>query len=331
MKRWSLILAVILILTTVLTACGGKQEAQTEKIRLALILPSTIDDMAWSQSMYEGVMAVQKTMGEDKMEVAVSERLGNPVDAGAAIRQYADQGYNIIIAHGSQYQNVLEEIAPDYPDVSFAYGTGYEAHDNIFAYDPQAQEGAYLQGMIAGMMTKSNIIGVVGPVEAGDAIKYNYGFQQGVEAVNPDAEVRIAYTGSFGDIAKAAELAKAHMDAGADFLTGTAQQVVGAINAAKEHGGVYWLSNDMDQSSLAPETVLSAQVYHWEKVVQQIIDAHQKGEGGKHIVLSFANGALELVYNPKLENQIPQEVKDAVEAAKQKIIDGSLTVKLPEN
>lgn len=331
MRRFAVGLVVLLVLSMLLPACGGGGSAKTEKIRIALVLPSTIDDMAWSQSMYEGIKAVQDEMGADKVEFVYSERLGNPVEAGAAIRQYADQGYNIIIAHGSQYQSVLDEIAPDYPNISFAYGTGYEAHDNIFAYDPQAQQGAYLQGIIAGMMTKSNIIGVVGPVEAGDAVKYNYGFQQGVESVNPDADVRIAYTGSFGDIAKAAELAKAHMDAGADFLTGTAQQTVGAITAAKEHGGVYWLGNDMDQSSLAPETVLSAQTYDWVKVIKQIIDFRKQGKlGGEHIELSLKNGEIQMVYNSNLSSVIPQDVKDAVEKAKQQIIDGSLVVKLPQ-
>ncbi|MBN1487817.1 MAG: BMP family protein [Anaerolineae bacterium] len=330
MKRVSLFVVLVVVLSTLLTACGGGTTS-SDKIRIALILPSTIDDMAWSQSMYEGILAIQEELGMDKVDFEYSESLGNPVDAGAAIREYADKGFNIIIAHGSQYQSVLDEVAPDYPEVSFAYGTGYQSHDNIFAYDPQAQEGAYLHGMMAGLMTQSNIVGIVGPVEAGDAIKYNYGFQQGVEAVNPDVDVRIAYTGSFGDIPKAAELAKAHMDAGADFLTGTAQQVVGAITAVKERDGVYWLSNDMDQSPLAPDAVLSAQTYDWVKVLKQIIEYRENGTmGGEHLSLSLANGEIKMVYNPNVEGNVPQDVKDAVEEAKQQIIKGELEVALPD-
>jgi basic membrane protein A len=329
MKRRALFLAVVLALCVLITACAGA--GGSEKVRIALVLPSTIDDLAWSQSMYEGVLAVQEALGEDRVGFEYSERLGNPVDAGAAIRQYADQGFDLVIAHGSQYQSVLDEIAPDYPETSFAYGTGFQTRENVFAYDPLAQQGAYLQGMIAGMMTESNIIGIVGPVEAGDAIKYNQGFQQGVEEVNPDATVRIAYTGSFGDIAKAAELAKAHMDAGADFLTGSAQQTVGAIRAAAEREGVYWLANDMDQSSLAPDTVLTAQAYDWQQIVQQMIDYRAEGTlGGEHLTLSLSNGAIELVYNSNLEDEIPQDVKDTVEEAKQQIVDGELEIELPE-
>ncbi|MGB9673820.1 MAG: BMP family lipoprotein [Anaerolineales bacterium] len=329
MKKVSVFLIVMLILAMSLSACSTQKASQ--KIKIALVLPSTVDDLSWSQGMTEGVKAVQKELGEDKVEVAISERLGNPTDAAAAIRQYASQGYDLIIAHGSQYQSILDEIAKEFPKTSFAYGTGFQAHDNIFAYDPQSQEGAYLQGIIAGKLTKSNIIGIVGPIEAGDAIKYNVGFQQGVKSVNPNADVRVAYTGSFGDIAKASELAKAQIDAGADILTGTAQQTVGAIKAAAEKPGVYWLGNDMDQSSIAPDTVLAAQAYDWKNVVMQMVKFRQEGKlGGEHLVLSLANGGIQIVVNQKLASVIPADVMALVEQAKKDIIDGKLTIELPK-
>ncbi len=325
-----LTVALLLSAGTVLFA-GGQQEGEAdETVEIALVIPSTIDDMAWSQAMYEGIKAVQQEMGEENLKLDVSERLWNAVDAGSAIRQYAAQGYDIVIAHGAQYQSLLDEIAPEFPDVTFAYGTGYAAdHDNIFAYDPHAQEGAYLLGIAAGMMTESGIIGIVGPVESGDAIKYNKGFVQGVESVNSEANVRIAYTGSFGDLVAAGEIAETHIGAGADILTGSAQQTVGAIRVVKEHDDVYWLSTDMDQSSLAPDSIVAAQVYNFSNVVRQMIESREEGVlGGKHIPLSFANGYLSLVWNDKLSGVITQEIKDKVESAKQKIIDGEIEIEL---
>ena len=249
------------------------------------------------------------------------------MDASAAVRQYATQGYDIIFAHGAQYQGVLKELAPEFPKVMFAYGTGFQTGANITAYDPQAQEGAYLMGYLAAKMTKSKTVGIVGPVEAGDAIKYNRGFQQGVQAAGGDVKVRIAYTGSFGDLVKAGEIAKTHMDAGADVLTGSAQQVPGAIKAAAAKPGTYWMSTDMDQSSFAPDTVLAAQVYNWEKVVAKMIEQRQKGDvTGKHLTLSFVDGTLELKYNPKLADKIPQAVKDQVESLKKDIASGKLKI-----
>ena len=295
-------------------------------IKIGFVVPSTIDDLAWSQAMYEGIVAVQEKMGKENLELSISERLGNPVDAAAAIRQYASQGYDLIIAHGAQYQSLLNDIAPDFPKTSFAYGTGYAAnHPNIFAYDPHSQEGAYLGGMIAGLMTKINVIGIVGPVEAGDAIKYNRGYEAGVKAVNEKAAVRIAYTGSFNDLVGAGDIARTAIKGGADFLSGSSQQAVGALKAAAEHEGVYWFATDLNMKDIAPKTVIGAQIYKFESVVQEMLDSRAKGVlGGKAIPLSLANGYIEIQMNRTL----PPDVAEKVEKAKADIASGALKVEI---
>lgn len=312
------------LLLSLFCLSGADAASAAEKTRIAMVIPSTIDDMAWSQAMYEGLKRIEAKDGADKIEIAVSERLGNPVDAAAAIRQYASQGYNIIIAHGTQYQSLLNDIAPDFPEISFAYGTGFAAsHPNIFAYDPHAQEGSYLMGMVAGLMTKSNIIGLVGPVEAGDAVKFNRGFEQGVKSVNPKAQVRIAYTGSFNDLVGAGEVARAQIKAGADFISGSSQQAVGAIKAAAETKGVYFMGSDLNPKAISPETVLVAQVYDFERVVREMMDSRAKGVlGGKAIPLSQANGYEYLEFNLP----VPADVMQKVEAAKADIISGKLKI-----
>jgi len=321
-KGFMLVIAMLVMMTTAGFAA--------EKTKIALVIPSTIDDLAWSQAMYEGIKAAQAEVGAENLTFEVSERLWNAVDAGAAIRQYAMKGFNIVIAHGAQYQSLLAEIAPDFPKTSFAYGTGFATPEaNIFAYDPHAQEGAYLLGILAGKVTKSNIIGVVGPIQAGDAIKYNKGFEQGAKSVNPNAQVRAAYTGSFGDLVAAGEIARTHIKAGADVLTGTSQQTVGAINVVAEKAGLYWLSSDMNQVSIAPKTVLAAQVYNFKNVILEIINSRAKGVyGGKHLELSFANGGLIFEFNEDIIGNVPAEAKKAVLDAKAKIIDGSLKVNI---
>lgn len=327
------VLSVFMVIFLLFSVISYAQESElkiTEKVKIALIIPSTIDDMAWSQVMYEGIKAVQKKYGEDKIEVEVSERLWNAVDAGSAIRQYASQGFDIVIAHGAQYQSVLDEVAPDFPKTSFAYGTGFATnHPNIFAYDPQAQQGAYLLGIMAGLKTKTNIVGIVGPVKSGDAIKYNIGFEKGVKSVNPEAAVRIAYTGSFGDLVAAGEIARTHIKAGADVLSGTAQQCVGAIRVASEFKGILWLSSDMDQSSIAPQTVLASQEYKFNDVIEGIIKYRQEGIiGGKHLELTLENGYLEIIYNPKIASELTPEMNKVINKAKAKIISGEIKVEL---
>lgn len=330
LRMSKLLLAAVAVFALLLSGCGSQTAVpqaapEGQKLKVALVIPSTIDDLAWSQSIYEVLK------NNEQIELAVSERMAKPVDASAAIRQYATQGYDIIFAHGAQYYGILKEIAPEYPKTTFAYGTGAQHGPNMFAYEPQAQEGAYLLGLLAGKMSQSKTVGIVGPVEAGDAIKYNKGFQQGVAAAGADVKVRIAYTGSFGDLVKAGEIAKTHMDAGADILTGSSQQVPGAIKAAAAKPGVYWLSTDMDQSSIAPDTVLAAQTYNWEKIVANLLELRKAGKlGGQTMALSFADGTLEFKYNPKLADKVPAAVKDAVEKAKQEIAGGTLKVDISQ-
>jgi basic membrane protein A len=269
-----------------------------ENIRIAVVMPSTITDLAWSQAIYDSLVRLQtEAGGEDVMEIAYTENMFNVTDAAAALRDYAAEGYDIVIAHGTQYGTSMFEIAPDFPETTFAWGTAVDVGTeqgltNVFAYEARAEEGGYVNGVLAANLSQSGIIGVVGPVEAGDAKLYIDGFVAGAKAANPDAQVNVSYTGSFGDTALAAEAANTHIQAGADVLTGSAQQVVGAIGVAKEQG-VPWIGTQSDQSSLAPDTVISSQLYNWDGVMSDIIKKNQVGEyGGTAYALTLANGGL---------------------------------------
>ena len=261
------------------------------------------------------------------MEIPYTENLFQVADAAAAIRDYANEGYNLIIAHGTQFGNSLFEVAPDFPETSFAWGTAIDTGSdkgitNIFAYEAQAQQGGYVNGVIAAMLSESGIIGIVGPVEAGDAKLYIDGFTNGVLATNPDAQVPVIYTGSFGDTALAAEAANTHIAAGADVLTGSAQQVVGSVGVAAE-AGVLWLGTQSDQSSLAPEAVVANQIYDWTGTVKDMITKIQAGElGGTVYSLSLENEGLKIVYNDGVATS--DEIKAAADTAAKAIIDGSI-------
>ncbi|MFN2362986.1 MAG: BMP family protein [Halarsenatibacteraceae bacterium] len=309
---------------------AGIVSAQDEAVSIAMIFPSTIDDMAWSQSMYEGVMSLQEELGEERIsEISYSENLYDAVQVGSAMREYAPN-FDIVIAHGAQYQNIVDDVARDFPDTTFAYGTSYNAmHDNVYAYDPHAEEGAYIAGIIAAHVTESGVVGVIGPVEAGDAIKYNTGFIQGVESVDSDIEIKVGYTGSFGDTVAAREMAETQISEGADVLTGSAQQTVGAIRSAAEVEGVYWLSTDIDQSSLAPDTVIASQSLNFKEVVRYMIDARADGVyGGEHLPLSFENGFLTYDFNEELAHLIDDELQALIDETMEKIKSGEITIEI---
>jgi len=344
MKKLVLFLTLVLSLSMILSACApaatevsateapaevATEAPPAEPFRVAVVMPSAINDLAFSQSMYDGLLRVQEEMGADAFEFVYSDGMFVVDDAAAALRDYASQGFDLVIAHGSQYGSSVQEIAPDFPEVSFAWGTTVDTFDqpNIFAYEAASQEGGYVNGVLAATLSTSKTIGVIGPIETGDAKLYVDGFTAGVLATDPTFTVSVTYTGSFSDTALAAEAATTHIAAGADVLTGTAQMVVGAIGKAEE-SSVLWFGTQSNQTSLAPTIVVASQVYHWEGVLTQMIDLIQAGTmGGQSFAINLENGGEVVEYNP--DYALPAEAQTLADATVQGIIDGTITITLP--
>ncbi|MCB0029062.1 MAG: BMP family ABC transporter substrate-binding protein, partial [Anaerolineales bacterium] len=161
-----------------------EEMAMIEPVRIAVVMPSAITDLAWSQSIFDALLRIQAEYGEDVVEIAYTEGMFNVTDAAAALRDYAADGYDIVIAHGTQFGTSLFELAPDFPDTTFAYGTAVDTGadiglENVFAYEARAEEGGFVNGVLAANLSESGVIGVVGPVEAGDAKLYIDGFVAG--------------------------------------------------------------------------------------------------------------------------------------------------------
>ncbi len=294
-----------------------------DSLKVAIIAPSASNDLAFTQSIVDGVNALK---GDFELEVAITDGTFVVADAAAAIRDYAKQGYDIVLAHGSQYGGSLKEIAPDFPDVAFAWGTAADTFDlpNVSAYEALSNEGGYVMGAMAARMSKSGTIGVVGPIEVGDAKLYVDGFVEGAKATDPTIKVNVNYIGSFGDVALSAEAGRAHIANGADVLTGTAQMVVGAIGAAR-NSNVAWFGTQANQTRLGPKIVVASQVYKWEVILRELFDAVKAGEkGGKKLVVDLANGGLKIEMND--DYPISPEAKATGEAAIAGIADGSIKV-----
>ena len=334
MKKFRFLLTILLALAVLLAACQTKDAEpgddepvaeDTGPFQVAVVMPSAINDLAFSQSMYDALIAIQEEMGgEEAMTFDYSDGMFVVDDAAAAIRDYAAQGYDLVIAHGSQYGSSLQEIAPDFPETSFAWGTTVDTFgiDNIFAYEAASQEGGYVNGVIAASLSESGVLGVVGPIETGDAKLYVDGFVAGAKATVPDIEVNVNYIGSFSDVALAAEAANTHVAAGADGLTGTAQMVVGAIGVAEENGAL-WFGTQASQTELAPDNVVANQVYRWDVVLNEIIDLIDAGTlGGKSFVINLANGGEVIEFNADYD--LPAEIQTLAEDTIAGIIDGTI-------
>lgn len=317
MKRTFAVFLALLALT------GAVYGAPKSKVKIALIIESTVDDKGWGQAMHDAIIAVQKKYGAALVEYNYSEKM-KPVDAGSAARQYASRGFDIIVAHGAQFKNLILELAEEFPKTTFAFGTNADVGPrNVFTYMPMSEETGYINGVIAGMVTKSNNIGIVGPVDAGDSARYNRGFWLGVKSVNPKADIRIAHTGSFADYVKAGELAQTHIKAGADVLTGAAQQATGALRAVAEYKDkpIWWLGQDTLQLTM-PEgfKVIAASSYDYAPVIEAMIDKRQAGVlGGENIPMTFHNGGFVFKYNDKVGTVLTSAIRKAADKARAEI------------
>ena len=310
----SVILAVFLIAPMAIGAQG--------KLRIAIVAPSASNDLAFTQSIVDGIKAIQK---EREVEVAITDGLFVVEDAAAAIRDYAKKGYQLVLAHGSQYGGSLKEIAPAFPKTAFAWGTAADTFGlpNVSSYEAASNEGGYAMGVMAAALSKKGSVGVVGPIEVGDAKLYVDGFVAGAKAHKPQIKVQVNYIGSFSDVALAAEAARALMTAaGADVLTGTAQMTVGAIGAARAKG-VAWFGTQANQTKLAPEIVVACQVYKWEVALRKILENMDKGVlGGQKFVISLANGGEVMEFNDAYK--LPGDVKKVGMDTIKGIMSGSI-------
>lgn len=309
--RFLTLLAALLALSMFAAACGGSDASESastvtsecgtdnsvtmgEKVTdlsVAVVAPSDSQDLAFTQSMIDSLtrLGIQPQVTDGTFQVDI---------AADAIRGYAEDGIEVIVVHGTQYGGSLAEIAPDFPETSFIWGTSTSTQDiaNVFAYYPEAQEGGYVNGWIAGEIADGGSIGVVGPVEAGDAVAYINGFAAGAEA-NGAANVAVTYTGSFSDVALATEAAEAFLTTGVDVLTGTSQSTVGAVNVADEND-IPWFGTQSNQEPWSSDQVVASQVYHWEVILDDMFEMIEDGTlGGEAMSLTLENGGLLVEFN----------------------------------
>lgn len=324
----SLLLVFSIVLSFSSCKKGEEKGASAEKVettssatrnpdayKIALVVESTIDDKGWCQAMYDGLLEAKKDLG-NKFEFKVFEKM-LAIDSGSTFRQCAAEGYDLILAHGAQYKNPIIEVAEEFPNISFAYGTSDQVvADNVFTYMPESEETGFLSGILAGLLTKSNIVGLVGPVDGGDAARYNRGYVMGVKEVNPKAKILVAHTGSFSDNVKASEIATSQIKNGADVLTGSSQQAVGALVATADSKDALWLGQDLAQLTIpaGKERCVAASSYNYAAVIKDIVTDLENGvKGGKCIPLNFNNGGFVFEFNDALSGKVTPEMRQMVE------------------
>lgn len=307
--------------TTTTSECGSSLEVEkgdsVTDLSVALVAPSAKDDVAFTQSMVDSLTRLG-------IEPQITDGTFVVEEAAAAIRGYAEDGVEIVIAHGTQYGGSLAEIAPDFPETSFIWGTATDTQGlpNVYAYAPEADQGGYVNGYIAAGISDS--LGVVGPVDAGDASAYVNGFVLGAKA-NGAADPAVVYTGSFSDVALATETAQAHVDNGVGVLTGTSQSAVGAVNVATAND-IPWFGTQSNTEPWSTDLTVATQVYHWDIILGPMIEQIEDGTlGGEAMLLTLENGGLVMEFNGCYD--LDSSLKSEAEGVIEDIIAGEIVTK----
>ncbi|HHW07716.1 MAG TPA: BMP family ABC transporter substrate-binding protein [Clostridia bacterium] len=323
-KGW-LLLVFMVVLALVVAGCGGnegnRQEAGAggeEPFKVALILPGKADDVSFNQAMYQGMKTVESALGS-QIQVTYVEEVYEVADIEPALRDFAAEGYDLVIGHGFQFMEPIVKVATEFPDVAFALGTGYKTVTNSCVYDVHLQEGGYLMGILAGMMTKTDKIGVIGGADVSEIYRGHEAFKYAAKQVNPKVEIQELYTGDWRDAAKAKDAAISMYDSGVDIIWHSGDGIgLGAVEAAREKGK-WVLGNVADQKTLAPDNVLSGVVYQWDFVIEQIINDVRSGkffeQEDKFYWITVANGGVTMAPFYDKDSEVPQEVKDKLEEA----------------
>jgi len=325
-RRFALLATAAATLLVAVGSLAGSAAGTTRgspQLKVALIAPSATNDLAFTQSMYSALKSLQAKYGF-KLSVSANEFV--VADAANIMRTYASEGYNLIIAHGSQYGGTIQQLAPQFPKVSFAWGTASSTFGlpNVYAYSAASNQGGFVQGFIASLISKTKVVGEIGPIATGDAQLYVDGFKAGVLSGDPEATVHVSYTGSFSDPSLMSKQATEYLAEKADVLTGSSQSVVGAISVAKANK-VAWFGTQWTQASLAPKQVVSSQVYNWQPVLTSILNSINAGKlGGASYAITLKNGGELIQYNPGYS--LAASVKTAAQKEIAGIETGSIKV-----
>jgi basic membrane protein A and related proteins len=303
-------------------ACSKPSRSGGGQFRVALITPGSITDAAWNSGAYAGLLAVRDSLGASISNVEAR----TPAEQEDALRTYAEQGFDLIFAHGYEFQAPAERVSAQFPHPVFVVTSGERAHGRVVPLVFRLEEASYLAGMVAGGMTRSGIIGFVGGVELPPVKQAYQGWVNGAKSVNPSVQSRSTYLNTWDDPAAGHEAAIALIRAGVDMFHHNADAAaLGVFQAVKETGTAYVFGANGDQAHLAPERVLGSAVIDLPRAFMLVTREVQGGHFQSRVEsFGVSSDVVKYVPNPLLTKLVPDSLKARVEAAEAKLRSGTL-------
>ncbi len=293
-----------------------------ENWKVAMVMPGKINDVSWNAAGYQGLVGAKKVLSID---YSYSENV-SVADVETALRDYASQEYDLILAHSFEYGDAVKKVAKDYPNTKFGWGTGIESSKNVTIYDWPAHQGGYLAGMLAASLSKTNKIGSTGGYDVPDVVRALEGYKLGAKAVKPDIQVFVTYLNAWDDVAKGKEAVIAQIEQGADVVYCNGDGIsLGCIQACKEKG-VYAIGGIADQYELAPDTVITSTVLNVNTSIIGMIKDLEAGQFKEKYFYDMVEGGVDLAPYHGLEEKIPEDIKELIAKKREAIIKGEFKV-----
>ncbi|MBL8363209.1 MAG: BMP family ABC transporter substrate-binding protein [Rubrivivax sp.] len=339
MSRTTLAGLSVIALAAALVGCGKKEEAKPqaaapasapasaaapkpEPLKIAFAYVGPVGDGGWTFAHDNGRKAIEKEFG-DKVVTSFVEKVPEAADAERVFRDMVGQGNKLIFGTTFGYMESMQKVAADTKDVKFEHATGYKQAENMRTYDSRTYEGAYMAGVIAGGMTKTNTLGVVGSIPIPEVIRNINSFTLGAQSTNPKIKVKVVWVDEWFNPPKETEAAQGLINQGADVLFQNTDSSAVLQTAGKNKKFAFvW---DSDMTAYSPEAHLASAVINWGPYyVKATRDALEgKWQGGGHTWWGVKEGAIDIV---SINEKVPAELKEKVEKVKAGLKDGSFSI-----
>lgn len=328
LKRLSTVLLASFAITS--GACSenssDKPAGNDTGFKVALLTPGPISDKSWNGGAYEGLMAIRDSMGAQVSHIQTR----TPAEFDENFRQYGAKGYSLVFGHGFEFQDAAMRVAPSFPNTVYVTTSGNSVAKNVAGADFAFEEASYIAGMIAGRMTSSNTLGVIGGTELPPVKRSFAAFEQGARSVNPKVRVLLSYIGNWDDASAGKEQAIAQISRGADIIFQNADAAgLGVFQAVKEAKGVRVIGSNANQNDIAPDQTLGSVVIDLPHAFLLIArEVRKRGFTGKVFSLGLHDDVVKYVPNPRMASIVPADVVAAADSTEKRMLNGTFSNQL---
>ncbi|HWH84479.1 MAG TPA: BMP family ABC transporter substrate-binding protein [Burkholderiaceae bacterium] len=304
------------------SAAAASAPAKAEPLKIAFAYLGPAGDHGWTYAHDNARKAIEKEFG-DKIVVSTVENVPESADAERIFRDMASQGNKLIFGTSFGYMEPMLKVAEEFKDAKFEHATGYKQTENLRSYDSRSYMGAYMVGIIAGKMTKTNTLGVVGSIAVPEVVRNINAYTLGAQSVNPKIKTKVVWVGSWFDPPKETEAAQSLINSGADVLLQNTDST--AVLQTAEKNKKYAFGWDSDMSKFGPEAHLASAIINWTpyytKAVKDALEGTWKGNSATW--WGVKEGANDVV---SISDKVPADVKELIAKTKAGLADGSIEV-----